>query len=57
MDYCILRLNIAIEITLGTFFIGHSLKNVGVISYCISDHNDTNKGNICLNLVCALRNG
>ena len=32
----------------------YSLKSVGIVTECISDHNDTNKRNNCLNLICAL---
>ena len=32
----------------------HSLFTVVVVTECISDHNDTNKHNNCLNLICAL---
>ena len=31
--------------------IAYSLKSVGIVTECISDHNDTNKRNNCLNLI------
>ena len=30
------------------------LKSIGIVTECISDHNDINKHNNCLNLICAL---
>ena len=32
----------------------YSLKSVCIVTESISDHNDTNKRNNCLNLICAL---
>ena len=32
----------------------YSLKSVGIVTENISDHNDTDKRNNCLNLICAL---
>ena len=34
--------------------IAYSLKGVGIAIECISYHNDTNKCNNCLNLICML---
>ena len=34
--------------------IAYSLKSVGIVIECISYHNDTNKCNNCLNLICML---
>ena len=34
----------------------YSLKIVGIVTEYISDGNDTNKYNNCLNLICALNN-
>ena len=36
--------------------IAYSLKIVGIVTECISNHNDTNKHNNCLNLICMLNN-
>ena len=32
----------------------YSQKSVGIVTDCISDHNDTNKSNNCFNLICTL---
>ena len=29
-------------------------KSVAILTECVSDHDDTNKHNNCLNLICAL---
>ena len=36
--------------------IAYSLKSVGIVTECINDHNDTNKCNNCLHLICMLNN-
>ena len=34
--------------------LAYLLKSVGIVTECISNHNDTNKRNNCLNLICTL---
>ena len=36
------------------FLLVYSLKSVGIVTECISNYNDTNKWNDCLNLNCTL---
>ena len=37
-----------------TMCIVYSLKGVGIVTECISDHNNTNKRNNCPSLICVL---
>ena len=41
------------ELSIKKITIVYSLESVGIMTECISDQNDTNKCNNCVNLICA----